>query len=142
MKRGSNSIFLVILLLIVIVLTIQFRAGAPQPERLSFNELADALNNGNVSRLIVDETEVEVMFTDGSIALALKEGSRTLVEQLLELGVSEEMLSSERVRIEVTQPGLLSTSNLIPLLVAGAAGTVLGAALVLLAIRAGYFAHD
>ncbi len=139
MKRGSNSIFLVILLLIVIVLTIQFRAGAPQPERLSINELADALNNGNVSRLIVDETEVEVMFTDGSIALALKEGSRTLVEQLLKLGVSEEMLSSDWVQIEVTQPGLLSTSNLIPLLVAGAAGTVLGAALVLLAIRAGYF---
>ncbi len=139
MGRGSRLILLLILLLIVIVFTIEFRAGAPQPEWITVNELADELNHGYVTRLVIDETEVQVILTDGSSVLTRKERDRTLVEQLLDLGVSEEMLSSDRVQIEVKGPGLMSTYNLIPLLAAGGVGTVLGAVLMLLAIRAGYF---
>ncbi len=139
MRSGRNSLVLIILVLIVTVLAFQFRASAPQLERLYINQLADALKRGDVSRLVVDETNVEVVFKDGAIALTQKDRSRTLVDQLLELGVTEEMLSSDRVEIEVRASGLISTSNLVPLLVVGGAGTVLGAALMLFAVRAGYF---
>jgi hypothetical protein len=54
--RGRNTLVLLILLLIIAVLIIQFRAGSPQPERLYFNQVADAVKKGEVTRIVVDDT--------------------------------------------------------------------------------------
>ncbi|MBM3122783.1 MAG: hypothetical protein FJZ97_11475, partial [Chloroflexi bacterium] len=59
--RGRNTLVLVILLAIVAILVIQFRAGAPQPERLYLNEVASELAAGTISRIVVDENNLEVI---------------------------------------------------------------------------------
>jgi len=103
-SRGRNSIVLVILLLIIVVLVIQFRAGAPQPQRLFFNELADHIRAGDVARVIVDDNDLEVVFREGTSAFSRKEPTKTAIEQLLDLGVSPEQLSAGQIEWEIKQP--------------------------------------
>ena len=103
--RGRNSIVLVILLLIVVILVVQFRAGQSPPDRLDFNEVADLINSGRIARIIVDENDLTIIFPDGETrAISRKEPTKTAVEQLLDLGVTQEMLSSDRIKLEIKQP--------------------------------------
>ncbi len=103
--RGRNSIVLVILLLIVIVLVVQFRSGQTPPERLDFNEVADLIRTGRIARIIVDDNDLTIIYPGGEIrAISRKEPTGFLVEQLLALGVTQEMLSSDRVKLEIKQP--------------------------------------
>jgi cell division protease FtsH len=102
--RGRNSLVLLILILIIAVLVIQFRAGTPQPERLYFNEVAQAVRQGSVARLVVDENDIEVVYRDGTSALSRKEPSQTAVEQLLALGVETSQLAPDNLQIEIKQP--------------------------------------
>ena len=67
--RGRNTLVLVILVSIVAILVIQFRAGAPQPARLYLNEVAREIAAGNVSRVVVDENNLEVIFRDGQTVI-------------------------------------------------------------------------
>lgn len=103
--RGRNSIVLVILLLIVVVLVVQFRSGQTPPERLDFNEVADLIRTGRIARIIVDENDLMIIFPGGETrAISRKEPTTTAVEQLMALGVTQEMLSSDRVKLEIKQP--------------------------------------
>jgi cell division protease FtsH len=105
--RGRNSLVLMILILIVAVLVLQFRNGATQPERLAFNEVAEKIMSGEITRIVVNDNELEVIFSDtGNVATAYsrKEPTKTFVEQLLDLGVPPEALSSERIKLEIREP--------------------------------------
>jgi cell division protease FtsH len=105
--RGRNSLVLMILILIVAVLVLQFRNGASQPERLAFNEVAEKIMSGEIARIVVNDNELEVIFSDtGNVATALsrKEPSKTFVEQLLDLGVTPEALSTDRIKLEIKEP--------------------------------------
>jgi cell division protease FtsH len=102
--RGRNTLVLLILLLIVAVLIFQFRAGAPQPDHLYFNQVADGIRAGEISRLVVDGDSIEVVYKDGHSALSRKEPSKTAVEQLIDLGVTPDQLSSKNVEIDIKQP--------------------------------------
>ena len=118
--RGRNTLVLVILVAIVSVLVIQFRAGAAQPERLYLNEVAAKIASGTVSRIVVDENNLEVIFRDGTSAFSRKEPTKTTVEQLVDLGLTPESLASDRLQIEIKQPSDWNTVvSLITYLVPG-----------------------
>jgi len=89
---------------IVAILVIQFRAGAPQPARLYLNEVAREIAAGNVSRVVVDENNLEVIFRDGTSAFSRKEPTKTTIEQLVDLGLTPDALTSESLQIEIKQP--------------------------------------
>lgn len=105
--RGRNSLVLMILILIVAVLVLQFRDGASQPERLAFNEVAEKIMSGEIARIVVNDNELEVIFSESgtsATALSRKEPTKTFVEQLLDLGVTSEALSTERIKLEIKEP--------------------------------------
>jgi cell division protease FtsH len=93
-----------ILLLIMAVLVFQFRATAPQPEQLTLSEVARALETGAVTRIIVDKDELEVVYRDGTTAMSRKEPTSTAVQQLLELGVTTSIVSSDSLQWEIKEP--------------------------------------
>ncbi|HEY45727.1 MAG: cell division protein FtsH [Anaerolineae bacterium SM23_ 63] len=96
-----------ILILIVAVLVLQFRDGASQPERLAFNEVAEKIMSGEISRIVVNENDLEVIFSETGTsvtAFSRKEPTKTFVEQLLDLGVTPEALSTERIKLEIKEP--------------------------------------
>jgi len=107
--RGRNSLVLVILIMVVAVLIYQFRSGSTQPERLPFNEAASKIRSGEVVRVIVDENELELIFQNGSNALSRKEPTKTTVEQLIDLGVTEQDLAASNIALEIKAPSDLNT---------------------------------
>jgi len=103
--RGRNSVVLLILGLIVIVLVFQFRSNAPQPERLFLNEVAAKIQAGEVTRLVVDDNDLEIQFAGQETrAISRAEPGRSAIEQLKELGVTTEDLSPEKLELEIKQP--------------------------------------
>ncbi len=103
--RGRNSIVLLVLGLIVIVLVFQFRSNAPQPERLFLNEVAAKIQAGEVTRLVVDDNDLEIQFAgEETRAISRAEPGRSAIEQLKELGVTTEDLSPEKLELEIKQP--------------------------------------
>jgi cell division protease FtsH len=104
--RGRNTLVLIILLMIVAVLVFQFRSGAPQPERLYLNQVAEAIKAGQVSRIVVDTDNLEVIYRDGHSAFSRKEPSKTTVEQLMDLGVTADLLDPTKanIQVEIKQP--------------------------------------
>ena len=107
--RGRNSLVLAILLLVVVVLIFQFRSGTNQPERLAFNEAAQQIQTGEIVRIVVDENELELIYTDGKSAFSRKEPTKTTVEQLKDLGVTESQLAASNVALEIKEPSDLGT---------------------------------
>ncbi len=108
-SRGRNSLVLLVLILIITVLVFQFRSSTPQPERLYFNELAERIKTGGVSRIIVDDNDLEIIFKNGTSAFSRVEPTKTTVEQLLDLGVTSEHLSPNRIQLEIKQPSNLNS---------------------------------
>ncbi len=102
--RGRNTLVLVILISIVAILVLQFRVGAPQPERLYLNEVAREIAAGAVTRIVVDDNDLEVIFRDGTSAFSRKEPTKTTVEQLIDLGLTPEALAADSLQIEIKQP--------------------------------------
>jgi len=119
--RGRNSLVLLVLILIITVLVFQFRESNPQPARLYFNEVAEQIQAGKVSRIVVDENDLEIIFNDGTNAFSRKEPTTTVIEQFLDLGVSPADLSSDFIQLEIKQPsnwsGILSLiSYILPIM--------------------------
>ena len=107
--RGRNSMVLFILLMVVAVLVYQFRSGATQPERIPLNEVASKVKTGEIVRIVVDENELELVFNDGTKALSRKEPTKTTVEQLKDLGVTEQDLNAQQIALEIKEPSDLGT---------------------------------
>jgi cell division protease FtsH len=102
--RGRNSLVLLILIMIVAVLLFQFRDGASQPDTLAINEVAQKIRSQEIAKIVVDENNLEIVFEDGTEATSRKEPTKTLVEQLLDLGVTADDLSASQVSLEIKEP--------------------------------------
>jgi len=126
----SQSIFVYILLFVAIgaMLYMGFRENANVKEPLTINEVAKAVQDGKVARIIIESDDtITVVYTNGTEEEGVesrKEPNATLVDQLTSLGVTTEQLAPENVVIEVRAPsawgGLLSGAlYLLPILFMG-----------------------
>jgi cell division protease FtsH len=112
--RGRVSLLTVFFLVALIFFVVfNYQQQASQQEPLTLNQLAADVNAGLVARIVADENNLTVIYTTGEERLSNKEPSATTVEQLLDLGVTAEALSPDRVKLEVSPPsawlGILTT---------------------------------
>ncbi|RPI87175.1 MAG: ATP-dependent zinc metalloprotease FtsH [Chloroflexi bacterium] len=81
-----------------------FQQQVSNQEALTITEVAEDIRSGEITRIIeTDDNRLRVIYADGSDRVSHKEAGATLVEQLKELGVTTEELTSS-VRIEVRPP--------------------------------------
>ncbi|RIK30793.1 MAG: cell division protein FtsH [Anaerolineae bacterium] len=76
-------------------------------QSLTINQLAKDIQLGKVSRVVIDaDDSLRVVYTSGTEegVESYKEPNSTLVEQLIALGVTQEQLSPDNVKIEVKPP--------------------------------------
>ena len=105
MNSRSQSFFVYFLLIVAIgaMLYMGFRDSATAEKPLTINEVAQAVQEGKIARIIIqtDDT-IRVIFTNGAEegVESRKESEATLVDQLRSLGVTTEQLSPESVVIE------------------------------------------
>jgi cell division protease FtsH len=107
------TFLLIAALATMVVMALQNRSSTSQS--LTINELAQDVQQGKISRIIIENNgSLRVVYKAGSEAetktgvTAYKEDGSTLVAQLTDLGVSPEKLSAENVKIEVEPPSVWS----------------------------------
>jgi cell division protease FtsH len=107
-----NPSFLIYFLLIVAIGAMSymgFRDQGAREEPLTINQVAKAVQDGSVARIVVDSDDrIRVIFKDGAEEgiESRKEADATLVDQLLSLGVGPQQLSPDNVKIEVRAPSV------------------------------------
>jgi cell division protease FtsH len=106
--RSSQS-FLVTFILVAAIgamIYMAFQRENSTTEPLTINEVAQDIQNGNVSKITIKEDNgLIIVYRDAGVEkTSQKEPTSTLVEQLLSLGVSPEKLQPENVKIEVKSP--------------------------------------
>ncbi|HBF40693.1 MAG TPA: cell division protein FtsH [Anaerolineaceae bacterium] len=105
-SRNQSYIVYMLLFVAIIVLVIYgFNNNPTSNSVLTINQLADQVKSGNISRIIVEENKLTVIYADGvTEKTSNKEAETTLVSQLMALGVTPEELSANKINIEVKSP--------------------------------------
>jgi len=99
----TNFVYFLILIALVAMIFMNINQDSSQTV-ISINELASQITSGNVSKIVEDENSLVVTLKDGSENIAIKESGATLVEQLLNYGVTADALNHSNISIEVKQP--------------------------------------
>ena len=128
--NSRNQSFLVYFLLIVAIAAMfymGFRQETTSEDVLTINQVADDIQMGKVSRVIVEsDDKIQVIYKDGdgTEKPSQKEPGATFVEQLVGLGVTADKLTPDNVKLEVQPPsawiGVLSSLGFfLPVLLMG-----------------------
>lgn len=121
----TNFVYLLILISIVAMVFMNINQDSGQTV-MSINELAAQISQGNVKSIVEDENTLTVTLKDGQEKTATKESGSTLVEQLLNYGVTTDALNHANVAISVKQPSqwnavLSFLGYILPFLIVGVA---------------------
>ena len=103
-RNRSSLIYLLLFIAIISMVVYNFQQQSNTKEILTINELANAIQSGLVKRVSENEDQLTAIYKNGDERISQKETGATLVEQLTQLGVTAEMLSSKQVLIEVKAP--------------------------------------
>jgi cell division protease FtsH len=107
---GANNrqsiIYILLFLGIIILVFYSFRQQTIATEDLTIGEVAQLIVDGKLSRVIVNDDELDLIYPDGSEGKSQKEPDATFVQQLRELGVSAEDLNPDNIIIEIKPPSV------------------------------------
>ncbi|MFO7740794.1 MAG: ATP-dependent zinc metalloprotease FtsH [Anaerolineae bacterium] len=119
-SRGSPFIYLIILAALGFLVYSFWSQQGPEVMDMDLSELAAQVREGNVASIRVEDDKLSVDLTDGTEVVSHKGPEATLTEQLRDLGVTHEELSTAEIRV-VKPPDwmtLLSAGGSILLVVA------------------------
>lgn len=105
-RNRSSIIYILLFIAIIAMVVINFQQQATSQEILPLNKVADDIKSGLIQRILVEEDNqlTVIYFKDGTESISNKEPETTLVQQLENLGVKPEHLSSSKLKIEVKPP--------------------------------------
>jgi cell division protease FtsH len=103
-RSRSSLIYLLLFIAIISMVVYNFQQQSNTKEILTINELANDIQSGLVKRVSENEDQLIAIYNNGDERISQKETGATLIEQLTQLGVSAEMLSSKQVLIEIKAP--------------------------------------
>ncbi|GAP11210.1 ATP-dependent metalloprotease FtsH [Bellilinea caldifistulae] len=102
-RNQSYVVYLLLFVAIIAMVMYSFNQRSTTSE-VSINQLAEDIKNQRVTKIEEDDNRLKITYKDLSEALSTKEPSATLVEQLLNLGVTQEQLHPERIKIIIKPP--------------------------------------
>jgi cell division protease FtsH len=132
-KSRNQSYIIYILLLIAIITLVVWNIGNTGGNNgtMTINEVAQAIKEEKVAKIVGDENRLTITMKGGGQSevvkkTSTKDSSATLVEQLIQLGVTPEQLSPSIVTIDIKAPSpwvgiLTSLGYIIPMLLLGGA---------------------
>jgi cell division protease FtsH len=125
-RKQSYVIYALLFIAVVALLVYSFNSQENSDTVLSINELAAQIQAGKVEKIVEDDGFLKITLADGSLKESTKEPVATLVEQLVQLGVTPQQMSAENIKIEIKAPsrwaGILSAAGyLLPMLLLGGA---------------------
>ena len=106
-RNRSTIIYVLLFAAIIFLVVYNFQSNASAQQTLSINQVAEDVQQGKISRINVEESSIRLIYKEDRKVLSAfptLESTSTLVEQLKELGVTTDQLSSEKIAIEVKPP--------------------------------------
>lgn len=105
MSSRNQSYIVYILLGIAILLMLVYSVNQRNnPSEVTINQLAADIQNQLITKIEGDEDQINITYKDLTQAVATKESSATLVQQLLDLGVTQDQLSPDKIKIVIKPP--------------------------------------
>ncbi len=112
MNNSRNQSLIIYALLFIAIIAMVFFQIKQQPnvdDTLTINQVASDIQAGKVKRIVADtDNHLRVIYPGGAQGdiekTAQKEDGVSLVEQLLQLGVSPEQLTPDKVKVEILPP--------------------------------------
>ena len=92
---------------IIILVFYAVRQQSITSDEISISEVAEQIIQGRVSRVVVNEDELTLIYPDDTEGTSQKESGATFIEQLNELGVTAEYLNTDNVIISIKPPSML-----------------------------------
>jgi cell division protease FtsH len=92
---------------IIILVFYAVRQQSITSEEISIGEVAHQIIDGKVSRIVVNEDELTLIYPDDTEGTSQKEPGATFIEQLKDLGVSSQDLNPDNVIIDIKPPSVL-----------------------------------
>ncbi|NOQ40719.1 MAG: ATP-dependent zinc metalloprotease FtsH [Anaerolineales bacterium] len=89
---------------IIILVFYSFRQQTVTIEDITIGQVAQEIKSGKLTRVIVNEDELELIYKDGTEGTSHKEPDATFVQQILELGVTSAELDPKNVIVEIKPP--------------------------------------
>jgi cell division protease FtsH len=102
-RNQSYIIYLLLLVAIIAMLFYSFRQSSTANDVLTINQVAADIQAGKVNRIVVNENSLRVIYGDGE-KTSTKEANGTLVQQLIDLGVTPTQLDPAKINIEIKPP--------------------------------------
>ena len=105
MNSRNQSYIIYLLLFVAIIVMVVYNFGQRgSTSEVSINQLAEDIKQGRVSKIEENENRLRVVYKDLTEAVSTKEADATLVEQLLNLGVTQEQLHPNNISIIIKPP--------------------------------------
>lgn len=127
--NSRNQSYLIYLLLFIAIIVMAFYSFSQRSsaEPLTINQIAADIKSGKISEIEESENRLRVKYSENALeGLSNKETTATLVEQLLNLGVTKEDLDPSKIRIVIKPPSpwvgvLTALGYILPFLILGGA---------------------
>ena len=124
-RNQSYVIYVLLFIAIIAMLIYNFTSQGNTQDTLTINQLAADIQAGDVERITENENRLRVVYSDGVEKEAIIEPDATLVEQLLNLGVTADQLTPSRVKVEIRAPSawldvLTMLGYIVPFIILGA----------------------
>ena len=104
-KNRSSIIYLLLVVAIIVLVVFNFQQQGTSQESLTINEVAMQVQQGQITRITEDDNRLLVVYKDGvTEAVSYKAPEATLVDQLMQLGVTSEQLAPELIKVEIKPP--------------------------------------
>jgi len=114
-RNQSYIIYILLFTAIIAMVFLSVQQQGSESNVIPINTLADDINNGKVSEIIVDENQLQIKYSTGVEKTSTFEPGSTLIEQLSLLGVSPEKLTDPSLKITIKLQsawvGLLSAAT-------------------------------
>ena len=108
MKNRSSIIYLLLVVAIIVLVVFNFQQQGSSQDTLTINEVAMQVQKGQITRITEDDNRLLIVYksgvTDVADAVSYKAPETTLVDQLMQLGVTSEQLDPELIKIEIKPP--------------------------------------
>ncbi len=126
-SRNQSYVIYLLLFVAIIVMAVYSFSQRSSTETLTLNQIAADIQAGRISEIEEDENRLRVVYyQDAREGLSNKETNATLVEQLLNLGVTESDLSPDKIKVIIKPPSpwlgvLTALGYILPFLILGGA---------------------
>ncbi len=100
--QGNTTIVYLILIAAIFFIMYGYMAQGPSGEVTPINSVVQAINAGEVEKIVINGNRLEVHYSDGHTSMVYKESDVGTVEQLKALGAEPEALT--RVEFVVKEP--------------------------------------